>query len=517
MLSETPTTTEVNVRHGILFPEGGLELRFKPGFNVLVGPNGAGKTMAVEAATAAHGGECSERFRDAGREQSWVIQAGGKPGVLLEIGARTTRSGSPQVRLADADALSALIAPPGKTKETRQKRRLEIFQQMAGIQITDEILLELTGGDHDLAASVEGALGRGGGDLAAAAAETKKVLQAQARSQETQRDEAAGVVKERLARLASLRDELNGVERPAQGLEELGELYTKAAEAKGRLDQQREVRVAREDERARAGELGPRPNVEAIKDEYRAADQKLKGVDEQIQELQRRKAVLEERRKAITRRGEEARLAVVEWEERKARFDEPIVGPTEQDVRDAANRVEGLAVLVETAEMFAERDKLEAELAESDKKRQEAEELAKGYRESATKVYGRVNQILSRRDFGELAVNDEGELCAVLDGGVLAEFEELSEGQRVRVVLSSLGCLEPGRVLPLDRAHWTALDSNALREVVGMALEHGVMLVSELPLDAYDGIETCHLGDEWVASDSTPEEWIKEQLKERHG
>ena len=94
-----------------------LHLQFVDGGNVFIGPNAAGKTTAINAIRRAGG---DDSVKVAVNRESGVCQVEG-PGVVLRVGGRTSRTGSPIVELVDYGELHRLMDPVGQTPATRSR------------------------------------------------------------------------------------------------------------------------------------------------------------------------------------------------------------------------------------------------------------------------------------------------------------------------------------------------------------------------------------------------------------
>jgi|GEM_PF-4622107 len=516
---ESPSNTALPVHiHGVEGISGSLDLLFHNGVNLLTGNNEDGKTSATLATVVAAGGSIGRPLRANDSTGSGVVRG---MGTVLNVGGRTTRAGSPSVELADYGTLAELIEPAGKTAATRDKRRVDILMDYAQAPVTPELLLEMAGGDEEIAGGVQGKRGEEL-TLRAAATAVKKMAEAVARDYEQREKLAQGQEKAKLVEIEKLKRDIAGYPRPKGGVQGAQERQEKAVADHARLTRDRELRVAREQERRQWGEFGEMPDVESLRAEWERVSEEIGGLEERL-------ASLRDRQKEIKQEGEKRAADLVEWERRKASLSQPIEGPEAQEVANAAALIVTAKGDLEAAQLYETLDRLVAEVAEHRKDAVAAGKEAHRRRTVAKGVGAVVNRVIQAEDLQGLALDESdahdpeedeeswGEtrwrLCRVDPAtGMLEPFERLSLGARTRLVLTGIGCRQyPGRVMPLAPGFWYALQPERQRELVFIAIENGIKIISEIPTDKA-GVSLVHLGEEWIASGMTAEEWVLKQI-----
>lgn len=503
--------------HGVEGIAGSLDLVFLDGMNLLTGNNEDGKTSATLATVVAAGGSIGRPLRANDSTGSGVVRG---LGTVLTVGGRTTRTGAPSVELADYGTLGELIEPPGKTAATRDKRRVEILMDMVRTPVTPELLLEMAGGDEEIAGGVQGKRGEVL-SLRAAMTAVKRQSEAVARDYEGRVKAAGEQERSRLAEVEKLKADIAGYPRPKDGVAGASGRLEAAIRDHERLHQQRQVRVARESERAQWGEMGEKPDVEGLRADWAK-------VSEEIGALEERLASLRDRQKEIQQEGNRQAVELAKWEKRSAAIEKPVDGPLEADVVAAAGVVEQAKADLDAAQIYEAIDAAVSAVKGHRFAATAAQKDADKRRRIARGVGAVVNRVIQAVDLGGLALDEsdahdaddedgKGEarwrVCRVDEiTGQLEPFERLSLGARTRMVLTGIGCkMYPGRVMPIEPGFWYALQLSRQRELVEVAIESGIKLISEIPTEK-KGVTAVHLGEEWIGSGKTAEAYVLEKL-----
>lgn len=486
-----------------------LHLEFANGCNVLTGPNAAGKTTAIDALRRAGG---DDTVKVVVNREAGVCQVEG-PGVVLRVGGRTTRRGSPVVELVDSGELHSLMDPDGKTAATRRKNQALTLLGLYTREVTQEQLLAVCSGDEVIAAGVQ----REGKDvtLKGVAGKAKRFADTLALNRETEASEFSGAAKAARKQVKGLRDDLGGSPRPDDDAATLAEEVSELTTALGGLDIKRQMRVVREEEREKAQRLQilKRPDLKSHKKEWRAFE------DNTLKRLRKELSIAEARMGEYRRKADQLAEDEKEWDERQQLLDEEITGPSDGDIELAEVILADAQADLETLRLYEAIDgaTVDQELADAGAKvkAQEAADL----RSKARSVAQAVNRILSKENFGGLQLDVEFGLsyCGPETEGVVVPFEELSEGQKARAVLLGVCLLRyPGRMIPVSRTWWWSLQPARMRELVQLAIEEGVKLVTELPTDRA-GVAVAHLGEAWIDSGKRAETWIEAGGKRQAG
>jgi len=477
-----------------------LHLDFIDGCNVLIGPNAAGKTTAIDALRRTGG---DESVKVVVNRESGVCQVEG-PGVVLRVGGRTTRRGSPIVELINSGELHKLMDPTGETTKTRRKNQALTLLDLYANEVTQEQLLAICSGDKSIAAGVQGQ----GKDktLKDVAGGAKRFADALALNRETEASEFEGAAKAARKRLGVVRAELGGAPRPEGDVATQTEEVNELTAALGGLDTERKVRVAREEERekARGLQLKTRPDTKEPRALWVGT---LKTLERLKGEVKAAEEALEIRERLMNLAKDDA----AEWDERQKLLDEEITGPSHGDIELAEIHLADVQADLETLCLYEALDgatlALEDARAGHGVKAQEAADL----RSKARSVAQVVNKILSEENFGGLQLDAEFGLsyCGSETGGVVQPFEELSAGQKARAVLLGVGLLRyPGRMIPVDPKWFWQIQPARMRELVQLAIDEGIKLVTELATDR-PGVAVVYLGEEWIVSGKRGETWIE--------
>lgn len=503
--------------HGVEGISGSLDLVFRDGVNLLTGNNEDGKTSATLATVVAAGGSIGRPLRANDTTGSGSVRG---MGTVLNVGGRTTRTGAPSVELADYGTLGELIEPPGKTAKTRDNRRVEILMDYVQAPVTPELLLEMAGGDEEIAGGVQGRKGEIL-TLRGAMVAVKKQSEAVARDYEGRVKTSESQERAALDATEKLKKEIAGYPRPRGGVEGAEQHHEEAIREHERLTRARELRVARERERAQWGDPGEMPDVDSLRAEWERVSEEVGGLEERL-------AALRLRQSEIKREGEKRAADLHEWEKRKRSLDTPIDGPTAQEVTDSAKAVVESKGELEFAQLYLSLDTAVRAVDTHRKDAIAAQKDADKRRRVAKGVGAVVNRVIQQEDLRGLALDEsdahdsedeeaKGEtrwrVCRIdPTTGMLEPFERLSLGARTRLVLTGIGCRKyPGRVMPVEPNFWYSLQPARQRELVQVAISEGIKIISEIPTDK-GGVSCVHLGAEWVASGETAEAWVLKSI-----
>jgi hypothetical protein len=413
------------------------------------------------------------------------------------------------VELADFGKLADIISPLGKTAATRDKNRAAALLDFVDLEVDDDLLLLLAQGDEEVAAGVQiRQENRPALSLRETAAGVKRMAEAVARDWEARREQAEGKEKTHRKKVEDLGEDLAGYPRPDVTAKDLEEEVSAREREHGAMIEARKIRVAREEERLNIGDIGERPDVDGVRDRYVAQEREIASMEEKLRAARER---LEE----IKSEGEELAATAKKWDERRRRLDETVEGPEEEDVEKMAILVRGLKADLEAARIYEQMDQEKQAMSEAAAEVKRFDRLATCKREVAQGVPKKLNQIIAEQDFGDLALDGEEGLCMIDRAtGLLEPFERLSDGERARAALTGIGCKAyPGGVMPVHPHFWHDLQPLRQRELVQIALEEDVCLISEHPTDD-SGVRVVHLGEEWVSSGETSEAYALRRAQE---
>lgn len=501
----TTKETEYAV-HGVGPVPGTVRYDLPHPVNVLVGRNGAGKTLALEAIRRAAGDSSAAVIKNQDVDAAWVEG----PGVVLRTkGHRIIVTGQGS-DLAGHGEIHELLDPAGRTPETRNKNRAKALLSFYSEPVDQETVLILVGGDKTAAGGVMGELLRipmmgSGWALSDAALKAKQILEALARNRESQAMEHKAAADIAKRRIGEIREDLAGAERPDGESAMLAEDLAERQVELGGLDVERRVRVGKEKERERARELQGSERPDSAEAERISLMQS--------EEVARLRGELIEA-KALADQTAQSYLVVLQdartWDKRQAILDEPIEGPEAKEIETAERELAARTEDLETVKLHEEYDRQYVNRVNAQADQDSEAEKALELRQRVKGVLLEVNVILSRADFGGLILDQDMGLAYVgpeTDGEMIS-FEELSEGQQARAVFLGIGMRYPDKMIPVDRSWFWSLDPLRMRELVKLAIEHGIRFVTELPTSD-KGIEVVGLGKEWLAGDTEADAYIK--------
>jgi len=448
-------------------PHAKLTLELAPGLNVLRGRNGAGKSVAVAAIVAAEGGKARVEKKD-GAPPGSVIMDGA---TVLKVGARINRDGSPSVEMGGYSEVGTIVDPGIKDPEVADAARVKAILGMIKVPVTDEVRGTLAGGDV--------ALMDGPTDSVLAFAEHVRVRANKIAKQSEDAAQAARAVAD--AALASVAGVRLRADAPTLAVAEEAARETSAKVTRVTL-----LAGQRKDHEARVAKiretLGKRPDVDAaVVAEHDAARREREAADALLVAKDAMTTASSNQSMAATIR-RQVEDAARKWDEQKKIMDQPVSGPTDEDVA-AASEVEAAAKATLEASRIADKEanataNAKLRLAEVTK----AKELAAAMRDVAGNVGTRLGEILANHGLPGMSVVG-GRLVACVGGKDVLFAERLSVGQRVWFALSIAVKAFPGRVIPLDPAFWASLQPSVQSEVAERAKEQGVFLVTEAPND----------------------------------
>jgi hypothetical protein len=469
---------------------------FRPGVNVFKGLNGAGKTICVQAVMRGLGEKQPVEPRDGAAEGR--VRVGG---ALLRVSKSISRKGEVKIALADVSPVSRLIDPQIKDEEARGRARIRALVELLAVEITEERLAHLCGGDEEMSGWFMSEAAHKEENLMEAAEMLRRESHSIARQQEGIRDEATFKLRAADDVCKEILDHLGGEQRLVRETPEA---------ARGQL-----IEASREYERLRAG-CDAREDLEERQERIRATlgerpepDSKLEEIAEheaKVKELIRREEVLEaelakvrsERDDAVDayslaqEKRRELQEARALWDERQAILNEEATGATRAEVAefkvkhlDEAERMTERANLSETYWNRKE------DAGGARQRAQQADERATQLRQLADEIPTRLGEILADAGAPGLTVAG-GRLAAIRNDGSTVDFDtRLSDGQRVRVAFDIALACKVG-AFNLSPTFWQCLDPENKAHMAELAAERKLFVFTEEPAKGELRVE--HLG-----------------------
>jgi hypothetical protein len=440
------------------------------GVVVLRGHNGAGKSTAL-AAVSALGGTASAKDSLTARygAKEGTIEA---PGIRMRIGQRTTAQGDLAVQQIEASAPARLVDPAIKDPERADAARARALCQILGIEppvvAWGRLLADPTRIDDALA-------GADRADATECAAQVKRYLESQARTEETlaERDKTRAEA----ARLAA-KDSMAGVtpysgDPTADAVDAAGKLRDLESRVKAATDAATQLPALR----ARV-EAMPGLTIEAATAAARQAAEAVVQAEDALREAQR---VLAERKSAAKATVDALSLA-------QARH---AMVPQLAALESASAAMPSLDELqAQRARLAAAKEAMaqQARLADAERRNSEAGELsasaekhaqsAKVYRDSAAQVEP---MLFSGLRSGLVEIRD-GLLYGRHHTLGMVRFGSLSHGERWRLALELvLAHQQPGTetpILAVAQEAWEGLDPKNREELVDIARRYRVAILT---------------------------------------
>lgn len=464
-------------------------LHLTPGVNVLRGRNAAGKTSALRAVTRASGGATTLERRD-GSEHGTVSG----PGVMLRVGKTVRTTGETELELADVGPLAKLIDPGLKDSEAAARERLRALAEMLRLPLDDDAARTLAQGSEALydwifRAYIEDRIGD---DLLEAAEQLKRRAQADAREAEAKAAQAKAKAQAAAADASRLLEEIGPgrllEEDPEQIRQELDRATREHERAVAQCEAREELERRQEEIRA---SLGIRPNAAAQlrlvpqrQAERAEAERRVNELKEELQRAQQEAVSAQHRLDAATRELDRVNEQAERWDERQSVLDEPLSGPTREEVeRLKRDTVDVAAERLRRAEKTAEYSRADVARSSFTNDMTAFEKAALELRRIASGIPQALGMILRESGAQGLTVID-GRLHALQENGSPLDFEtRLSDGQRVRYALDVAAQAFGDRVVPLDGRYWQALDPENRRQFVELARERGLYVLTEEPAE----------------------------------
>lgn len=442
----------------------------EPGVYRMRGRNGAGKTSAIHAVRAALGDKAATAQPTDGLSSGTVTG----PGVTLQVGRHKSRTGVPELTLADSGPLATLIEPPYKGDAERARARIQALLRLVPIEVTKSLIHDLCGGNQALLDRVER---KDGTDFLGYAHRVKLEAQALARQAEAQADEAKGAAAVADARLGEIGPVPEGTELSSEESDRAAVQYATGALAIAEQSCRQRKELADRQAQVRAS-LGDRPDVTARRE----------AVTVVAAEVARLKAALvsaQSEHLAAKELLEAAEKAAKSWDDSARLLEQPLTGASLPDVELAHNKLRSLLETTRlSAQLRARKQALEAH-AEAMRDHKAALERAELMRKISDRVPSVLGHALRHAGIPGLTVH-EGKLAIQTEHGLLDWDSRLSFGQRVRFALQiALQAAQTGgtNVFALDPEFWLALDPEHKQTAHEIAKELGVYLLTEEPAD----------------------------------
>ncbi|MEM1183077.1 MAG: hypothetical protein AAGM22_32340 [Acidobacteriota bacterium] len=463
------------------------------GLNMLLGRNGASKSNAIHAVTVYWSGESGKSTGLVANDETGSGWISGPGGGTVTVKASVTRKGEVVgIELGDHGLLADLIRPKGLVKpEAKDNRRAQILAQLSDLEVTQDLLSKLAGGDPVLSRLIPAR----GDDILKAARDLKRAIGKDALNHEARATQAAAEAATAKAQIERVRKEqLEGVPRPTEtDSDALQAAASAAAGAAATLRAQVDARRAAEGERdrIRAEGLGQEPPIAEARTELERASAR-------VDELKRELEVAEQDLGNARVRVEALAQPHADWVSRQRILAQPIEGPSEDELAGAVAEEERAMAAIATATAYGLLDELESARKRAEERRAEEAREAERYRTVEDQVFERLRSVLSSYDWGNIIVGDDGQVCYLdKETGESQNFERLSDGQKVRAAITEVGLrVYSGGYMPLAPSLWTDLDPYARLELVEVALKEEVSLLSEAPW-INNGIAMQVLGREW--------------------
>lgn len=467
------------------------ELRDQGGVIVTRGDHGAGKTTSISCVAALSNTETRQRLRPRDGCEAGTITA---PGVVVRIGRKNTARGELTWEMLDADCDPSILVEPGlKDRVLADAHRLRLLVSLGSVEIfpSDWAQLLDAGLDPDQVESIVAKT-----DVANPIG-SAEVVRFAVHNQALANEKAA----ERYsAQAATLEAEIAGVEFGAESdAAALQARYDAAVQEHARLDSERracESATATYDlsvGKLRAVE-GSLPDLESIRlsisghESVRACEQsEVIKIDQQIAELQRRRADAKRRIDEATKASADAttRLRAAEVQHASVASLRQIVdagrptGPTAEQVLAAqvakheANAAMLAGYKIRQAQDIQKRAKASIAAAAA------AERESKALRELARSTDQVLERALLSAGFHGLSWRS-GRLYVESDRGLEGKwelFDDLSEGERYQWAFRWVSQkLPPSSLLPLSQEAWQGLSPRSRADIARLSREHSIWL-----------------------------------------
>lgn len=462
-----------------------------PGVYVARGPNGAGKSSAIEALKAANGDTTAKAEPTDGTDKGKV--EGG--GVLLAVGHRRKLNGLPSVRLVSTGAIGQLIDPQIKDGTLAAKARLRALLQLMPLPADEAARMELTANDEELQTWIRTDPASDAMDLGESVRKRANELACEL---EKKSAEASGEEQS----LHGLINELGKLDFEAGDLASAVAAAEEAARKAAVMVQTARARAALETQQKQVKELTRDvPDVAALRETWQLICRKVEAVEAELKSAAHRrdmtKAELQQAEDNLRKGEAEAQRQAQVMEILKR----PVEGPTIEEATASMIEADRFKARVEQARKV---DTAKNYMARAEG----AKEVSIKYADRAKQLRGiaagtatALGRLLERRGLPGLVIQ-EGRLGVVQPDQSVKDFDlRLSFGQRVRTALgvalagldanykpAANGGQEEGKdqrmpILALEPTFWLALDEVHRGEVVTIARERGVCLVTEEPGD----------------------------------
>lgn len=461
---------EIKVKAKNLGPINEVEFILKPGINVLRSRNGKGKTTILDAIEGGKGKVTVRRG-----EESGELTFDGNPIFRVK---KVGRSGKADIEIASSSPLSTLIDPGVKDEAIAARMRIKALLELIPVPITRPIVRQLAGSDDLLnELNFEKLTQETVPDLADA---IKRELDRVAREYESECDQAKG----RLALLESVPVPEIQVDLTLTDAAE----SLKSAIAKGeRLKIERRARVSLESQQAAIREvLKERPDSDTCLFECRQITVDIVEVEQEIvsleKELFQAKELLARKKTALS--AAEMRLSDIEklqqqWDKQRAILDQPVEGPTENDLAMQDDCIRGAESDQEAAIATTRYLESQAEASAVRSRLEEQQDFATNAREAARSISERLGDILSKQGAKGFLVRDGRLLIKI--GKETKDYAELSKGEKVRAIADVVARAYPDMVLTLGGDYSMSLDPGHFAEADAIFASRNLYVITEAP------------------------------------
>lgn len=462
-MTQTLSIHDVNGVHDLALSFG------PPGVYRLRGRNGAGKTSTLNAVRAALGDKTATAQPTDGTATGTVEGLG----VRLVVGRTKTKTGTPEVALADASPLATLIDPQLKGEAERAKARIQALLRLCPIEVSDDILEQLCGGNAALLDRV----GRGGNDLLGYANRARLEAQALARELEAKASEHRGAMQVADAKMGEIGEVPEGTPESSDERDRgaIQHATSRLAVAEQSAKQRAELESRQAEVRAN---LGERPNL----DRFRSA---ASNTADQVADLKAKLEAARAEHAAAVENLRKAEREAVAYDASARLLEQPLSGATDAEVSDLRTELAQVEAAVELSRKLRARKAAWLAHAAARETALKLEEQSKALRGIADAIPGVLGHALAGAGIPGLTVHD-GKLAIRTDAGHLDWDSRLSFGQRVRYSLQlalQAAHADGAKVYALDPEFWLALDPEHKRTVNDIATELGVWLITEEPAD----------------------------------
>lgn len=416
-----------------------LTISLQPGLNVLRGDNGVGKSKTLEAVGRLVGGDQKITRRE-GAVRGHIEGFG----VRISVAASARRTGECEVEsLEGRFDVGDLIDPPLKDPAAADRHRIKALLRLTGATADESLFHELLGGKEAFGQIVSPEAGKCD-DLVEMAARIKKEIEAASRKESAQAERIEAEAKACETAAEGVDPETPTDQDALQALLEaaladqakLAERSRAAAQAgQTALEAKRSIAMseAKHDgpsvQEATEAFQKAEERLSIIAEELEEANKALREAYERVEKIEKmRDTVQSEHREAETIKSAAERREEMlrQWKATVERFEGGDQGPTDEELTEAANRVDAARQAVGMAVLGIRAKEKLAEAAEHRKAAKALREKAERLRDAARSI----DSVLSDAVLCDRLNVKEGRLVVVGEDGHEKFYADLSDGER---------------------------------------------------------------------------------------